>query len=77
MIYVHPIIRAAATVFGFVFIHPFEDGNGRIHRFLIHDILSRDSFMPAGMIIPMIHLSGLRIRTTDHFQKGEEKIFIC
>jgi hypothetical protein len=50
---VYPIARAAAVAFGFVFIHPFEDGNGRIHRFLIHDILSRDNFLPSGMIIPV------------------------
>jgi len=50
---VHPIVRAAVVAFGFVFIHPFEDGNGRIHRFLIHDFLSRDNFLPSGMIIPV------------------------
>ena len=50
---VHPIVKAAVVAFGFVFIHPFEDGNGRIHRFLIHDILSRDQFVPEGMIIPV------------------------
>jgi hypothetical protein len=50
---VNPIVRAAAIAFGFVFIHPFEDGNGRIHRFLIHDFLSRDNFLPPGMIIPI------------------------
>ena len=50
---VNPIVRAAAIAFGFVFIHPFEDGNGRIHRFLIHDFLSRDDFLPTGMIIPV------------------------
>ena len=50
---VYPIVRAAAIAFGFVYIHPFEDGNGRIHRFLIHDILSRDNFLPSGIIIPV------------------------
>jgi hypothetical protein len=50
---VNPIVRAAAIAFGFVFIHPFEDGNGRIHRFLIHDFLARDNFLPSGMIIPV------------------------
>jgi hypothetical protein len=50
---VNPIVRASAIAFGFVFIHPFEDGNGRIHRFLIHDFLSRDNFLPTGMIIPV------------------------
>jgi len=50
---VNPIVRTTAIAFGFVFIHPFEDGNGRIHRFLIHDFLSRDNFLPSGMIIPV------------------------
>lgn len=48
-----PEIRAALIAFGFVFIHPFEDGNGRIHRFLIHDILVQDGLVPTGMIIPV------------------------
>ena len=46
-------VRAAIIAFGFVFIHPFEDGNGRIHRFLIHDVLASDSIVPNGMIIPV------------------------
>jgi hypothetical protein len=33
---VSPVIHAAAISYGFVFLHPFEDGNGRIHRFLIY-----------------------------------------
>jgi len=49
-----PAIVAAATIsFAFVFIHPFDDGNGRIHRFLIHHILSRKGFTPKGMIFPV------------------------
>lgn len=27
-------VKAAIVSFGFVFVHPFEDGNGRIHRYL-------------------------------------------
>ncbi len=50
---VHPVIIAAAISFGFVFIHPFEDGNGRLHRFLIHYILTRCSFTPSGIIFPV------------------------
>jgi Fic family protein len=50
---VNPIVRATAIEFGFVFIHPFQDGNGRIQRFLIHDFLSSENFLPAGMIIPV------------------------
>lgn len=50
---VHPVVRAAIIAFGFVFAHPFEDGNGRLHRFLIHDVLTRDKIVPLGMIIPV------------------------
>jgi hypothetical protein len=31
---IQAVIHAAAVAFGFVYMHPFEDGNGRIHRFL-------------------------------------------
>ncbi len=47
------ISRAAIAAFGFVFIHPFEDGNGRLHRFLIHDVLAMDRFVPAGVVLPV------------------------
>jgi Fic family protein len=50
---VHSIVRASIIAFGFVFIHPFEDGNGRIHRFLIHDTLTREGVVPEGFIIPV------------------------
>jgi len=50
---IETIIKAAMVSFGFVYIHPFEDGNGRIHRFLIHDILVRDGIVPNGLIIPV------------------------
>ena len=50
---VHPVVHAAITAFGFVFMHPFGDGNGRIHRFLIHNILSRYGFTPEGIIFPI------------------------
>ena len=39
--------------FGYVYIHPFEDGNGRVHRFLIHDILVRDGIVPNSTILPV------------------------
>ncbi|MGH9163328.1 MAG: Fic family protein [Vicinamibacteraceae bacterium] len=49
----HPIVAAAVSSFAFVFIHPFEDGNGRIHRFLIHHILAKRGFGPPGVIFPV------------------------
>ncbi len=52
-------IRAAVISFGFVFIHPFEDGNGRLHRFLIHDILVQGGMVPHGQIVPVsAHMLG-------------------
>jgi hypothetical protein len=48
-----PVVHAAAVAFGFVFMHPFEDGNGRIHRFLIHNILAYGKFTPPGVIFPV------------------------
>jgi hypothetical protein len=47
------VVHAAAVAYGFVFLHPFEDGNGRIHRFLIHNILARRKFTPSGLIFPV------------------------
>lgn len=50
---VDAIIHAAAIAFGFVFLHPFNDGNGRIHRFLIHNILARRGLTPQGIMFPI------------------------
>jgi hypothetical protein len=47
------LVRAAVVAFGFVFVHPFEDGNGRLHRFLIHDVLALDGFVPADVVLPV------------------------
>lgn len=48
-----PVVNAALTAFGFVFLHPFDDGNGRVHRFLIHHILSQEGMTPDDMIFPV------------------------
>jgi Fic family protein len=50
---VSPVIHAAAIAYGFVFLHPFDDGNGRIHRFLIHNILSIRGLVPHGLMFPV------------------------
>lgn len=50
---INPVIAAAVVSFAFVFIHPFMDGNGRLHRFIIHDMLERFDFTPPGIIIPV------------------------
>jgi tetratricopeptide (TPR) repeat protein len=53
MHHVDPIVHASTIAYGFVYLHPFEDGNGRIHRFLIHNILALRSFTPKGLMFPI------------------------
>ena len=48
-----PVVAAAILAFGFVYIHPFEDGNGRIHRYLFHHILAQRGFNPPGVVFPI------------------------
>ena len=48
-----PLIRAAVLSFGFVYLHPMVDGNGRNSRFLINDTLRRDGAIPAPFILPV------------------------
>lgn len=48
-----PVIAASVLAFGFVYIHPFEDGNGRIHRYLIHHVLDQRGFNPPGIVFPV------------------------
>jgi Fic family protein len=50
---IDPVIAAAVLAFGFVYIHPFEDGNGRLHRYLIHDVLAMRGFNPPGVVFPV------------------------
>jgi Fic family protein len=49
----HPVLTATTVAFGFVFIHPFVDGNGRLHRYLLHHVLARMGFTPQGIIFPV------------------------
>ena len=63
---VHPVVVAAAISFGFVFMHPFDDGNGRIHRFLIHNILAKRRFTPEGLIFP---ISATMLRKIKEYDK--------
>jgi len=48
-----PVVAAAAVAFAFVYIHPFEDGNGRLHRWLIHHVLAVAGYNPPGIVFPI------------------------
>ena len=47
------VIASAILGFGFVYAHPFVDGNGRIHRYLIHHVLANHGYNPAGVVFPV------------------------
>jgi Fic family protein len=48
-----PVIAAASIGFGFVYVHPFEDGNGRLHRWLFHHVLAQARYNPPGVTFPI------------------------
>jgi len=50
---IDPVLQAAATAFGFVYVHPYQDGNGRLHRCLVHHVLAERKFTPPGMVFPV------------------------
>ncbi len=60
------VLQAAAVSFGLVYIHPFEDGNGRVQRCLIHHILATRNFNPKGMIFP---ISSVMLKRIDEYEK--------
>ena len=67
------VLMATIIAFGFVFIHPFEDGNGRIHRYLFHHVLAEKEFVPKGLIFPVSavildHIEDYR-KTLEHYSK--------
>lgn len=45
--------KLACGAFGFVYLHPFMDGNGRLHRFMIHHILARSNAVRQDTILPV------------------------
>jgi hypothetical protein len=49
----HALVRTACAAFGFVYLHPFLDGNGRLHRFLIQHVLAPSSPLTGGALVPV------------------------
>lgn len=66
---IDPVIATSALSFGFVFIHPFMDGNGRLHRYLIHESLSVAGFTPKGIILPV---SAVIVANLDRYRSALE-----
>lgn len=73
------VLQAAAIAFGFVYIHPLADGNGRLHRCLIHHVLAERKYTPPGMVFPVSSVMQDRIdvyRTTLQGHSGPLMPFI-
>lgn len=47
------VVDAACRSFAFVFIHPFGDGNGRLHRLILHSVLARRLYLPPRLVVPI------------------------
>jgi len=47
------LVKAACVAFGLVYLHPFMDGNGRLHRFMIHHVLARSGLLAEGILLPV------------------------
>jgi hypothetical protein len=62
---VDPVIAAAVMAFGFVYAHPFSDGNGRLHRWLVHHVLAKAGYNPQGFIFPV---SAAILRRLDEYR---------
>lgn len=50
---INPLIAASAASFGFVYLHPFLDGNGRLSRFLVHHQLHKARALPEKHVLPV------------------------
>ena len=48
-----PVVAAAVLAFGLVYIHPFDEGNGWLHRYLIHHVLAQRGLNPPGLAFPV------------------------
>ena len=63
---IDPLVLASIISFGFVFIHPFMDGNGRLSRFLFHQVLCQRGVLKHGLLLPVSVV--LRERETDYLE---------
>jgi hypothetical protein len=50
---IDPLVAASIASFGFVFAHPFMDGNGRLSRFLFHYALCQSGRLAHSLLLPV------------------------
>ena len=50
---IDPLVLGSLVSFCFVFAHPFMDGNGRLSRFLFHQVVCASGMLPNGMVLPV------------------------
>ncbi len=48
-----PLMLAAVSSFGINYLHPFLDGNGRVHRYLLQALLVWSDTIPPGTVVPI------------------------
>lgn len=66
---IDPVVVASMLKFGLVYIHPFDDGNGRTSRFLVHSTLASTGYAPQGGILPV---SAAMLRDMDGYDQALE-----
>jgi len=66
-----PVVEAACRSFAFVFIHPFGDGNGRIHRLLLHNVLALRAYLPPRLVVP---ISAVLLADPDGYDRALESV---
>lgn len=64
-----PVLEAACRSFAFVIIHPFGDGNGRIHRLLLHNVLALRGYLPPRLVVP---ISGVLLADHQGYEQALE-----
>src|SRR5690606_24771446 len=47
------LVKLNAIAHSFIYIHPFMDGNGRLSRFIMQDILANEGLRQQGIIMPI------------------------
>lgn len=70
------IVHAAIVAFGFVYLHPFEDGNGRIHRFLIHNVFFLKNAVPDGLMFPVSAAMLSNLELYDHALENFSRLLL-